>query len=144
MLFSIFVIDSSNKTIAKLQRDPAIAIPLATYCIVNTIRSWSTRTTTPISRSFPRPSLGDQRHRCGIPRSRRSSHFSIVTGRIHDPGCPGFPSPFTPAVSYGFHFFSFTSYARQTFFADDENRFAPASRQRAAPHSYLGRWNSGY
>lgn len=30
-------------------------------------------------RSFPRPSLGDQRHRCGIPRFRRSSHFSIVT-----------------------------------------------------------------
>lgn len=133
---------SPNGT-AKLQKGPAIAIPPAAYCIVIATRGQSTRTPS----SFPRPSLGDQRHRCGIPRSRRSSNFSIVTGWIHDPGCLGPPSslqpvcclPRIPLFSFPSTFYVAIDGRSLPFLSDDENRFTPATRQRAAPHSYLGR-----
>lgn len=111
------------------KKDPAIAIPFATYsCRYEGLEYANDKHLA----SSPRSSLGDQRHR-GIPGSRRSSHFSIVTGCIHDPGCPGSPSsPFHPACLSRIPFLLLTFYA-----TIDGRSLPPPSRRRKQVYSSI-------
>lgn len=88
--------------------------------------------------SFLCPSLD---HRRGIPsrNSRHSSHFSTVTGCIHDSELSSMIPflPFAPCITMERHSSPTRSDARKQVYSHSVYR-------RVAPHSYLGRWNSEY